>query len=174
MSGELTNERAGELLQDPKWVVRNGGTRVPEQAIPVAGGFPRRDWRLISESGEQFVVSLKSSDKRALKLSMHHGTAKARHVGLLRVDYSGKHSNPDVDLRDVPEMFHPFAGEIFGYDSPHIHLYVAGYDMRWAIPLALHEFPVKTIESDSDIPKAIRAFGAAVSLQTPLIPEDSK
>ena len=177
MSDELTNEQAAQLLMIPKWVVGGGAramARVSEQTIPAGGGFSRRDLSLLSEDGgNRFILSMKSSDKQTLKLSVHHGVNPGNHVGLLRVDYSGKHFNPDVALDDVPARFHQFAGMFFGYGDPHIHHYVAGYAMKWAVPLSSDEFPVKKIENAGQIPDAIRAFGEAIALQTSLVPEPS-
>ena len=174
MPDELTHEQAAELLRTPKWVVSargRDGVRRNQQAIPAGDKFSARELILASQDKRnEFRMFIRCSEKRALKLSIHH-QADPSHTGLLRVDYNGWHGNPSNVFGRLPELFAPYVGAQFAHDQPHIHYHVPGYKpMAWAVPLSDHDFPVKSVESDGEIPEAIVAFGAFISLKTELKP----
>jgi len=87
---------------------------------------------------------------------------------LLRIDYGGGHKNPETVIETVPEYLIPFAGKIFTYDEPHIHLYVEGYKshMDWAMPLQQNDFPVKSITNSTDIIDAFYEFNMRIFIKT--------
>ena len=175
MHDELTHEQAALLLRTPKWVVSargRDGVRREQEEIPAQDKFAKREFLLASEDGlHEFRMNAWCSEKRALKLSIHH-QADPTHTGLLRVDYNGWHTNPPDILGHLPERFAPYARVHFTPEHPHIHYHVHGYKpMAWAVPLSDDDFPVKSVEGEGKIPEAIAAFGAFISLKTELKPE---
>ena len=175
MPDELTHEQAAELLRTPKWVVSargRDGVRLDQQAIPAGDKFSVCELILASQDKrDEFRMVIRCSEKKALKLSIHH-QADPSHTGLLRVDYNGWHENPSEVSDFLPERFAPYAGVRFAPDQPHIHYHVHGYGMlAWAVPLSDDDFPVKSVKTDVQIPEAVVAFGAAISLKTELKPE---
>ena len=178
MTAELTIKQAERLLQTPKWVVSargRDGVRLMKQPIPIRDGFSAVDFILVSEDDQnEFRLSASCSEKRALKISIHHQVDPS-HIGLLRVDYNGPpHTNPPSASDEVPERFRPHIGARFRPGQPHIHYHVPGYKtLAWAVPLTEDQFPIKSVEADEHVPEAIRAFGAFIALKTDLIPQAS-
>jgi hypothetical protein len=89
-------------------------------------------------------------------------------IGLLRVDFSGQHENPQTLTDNMPAIFHPYVGRFFDYNDHHIHYYVEGYrtTLDWAIPLTDDAFPVKQISNSNDILNAFYRFNDIINLQT--------
>ncbi|HPV15460.1 MAG TPA: hypothetical protein PL126_07425, partial [Candidatus Cloacimonadota bacterium] len=87
---------------------------------------------------------------------------------LLRIDYGGIHVNPETANEHVPERFLEYVGKEFDVGEPHIHYYIQGHDLDWALPLLNDDFPIKTISSDDDKVAAIKAVCDKVNLQTVL------
>jgi len=78
----------------------------------------------------QFILSLK---RNPFEIRLHLRT-RDRDIGLVRVDNSRYHPNPDgSELRD----------------QPHIHFYREGYDLDWAEPIDWYDVnnPLDTLES---------------------------
>jgi len=115
---------------------------------------------------QSFLIDIKESDKKALKISFHHQDDTTQN-GILRVDYYSRHKNPVEILDTVPEHFKPFAG-IYLDDYPgHIHYIVDGYPpLAWAIPLEFDDFPVKDIRNVGDISAVLTAFFDKINLKT--------
>ncbi len=115
---------------------------------------------------QTFLVDIKESDKKSLKISFHHQDDVTQN-GLLRVDYYSRHKNPEEILDTVPEHFKPYAG-IYLDDYPgHIHYIVDGYSpLAWAIPLEEDEFPVKDIKNIGDVKEALTAFFTKINIKT--------
>lgn len=119
------------------------------------------------EDPEQiFLVDIKESDKRALKISLHHQDNTTQ-FGLLRVDYYSRHKNP-VEIKDtVPEQFKQFAGIFLDDYLGHIHYIVDGYSpLAWAIPLEFDDFQIKDVNNVNDITLAIKEFLDKINLKT--------
>ncbi|WP_288021755.1 hypothetical protein [Tenuifilum sp.] len=117
---------------------------------------------------QTFLVDIKESTKKSLKISFHHQDDTTQN-GLLRVDYYSRHKNPEKILDTVPEHFKPFAGIYLDDYAGHIHYIVDGYSpLAWAIPLETDGFPVKDISNVADITEAIKAFFEKINLKTEL------
>lgn len=64
-------------------------------------------------------------------------------IVLIRLDIDGpRHSNPDVVNVPLPHL-EPYNGQTI--DCPHLHLYVEGYMVKWAIPAPTINFLTQTI-----------------------------
>jgi len=98
-------------------------------------------------------------------LTCHHDFES---VGLLRLDFYGRHRNPEGINERVPAFLHKYAGKDFGYNDHHIHVYVEGSDLEWAIPIVDHDFPIKQIAGIGDIVNAIMNFQIEINLETKL------
>lgn len=120
------------------------------------------------DTDQTFLVDIKESPKKALKISFHHQDDTTQN-GILRVDYYSRHKNPETILDTVPEHFKPYAGIYLDNYPGHIHYIVDGYaPLQWAIPLEVDEFPVKDITNVRDITEALKAFFDRINLKTEL------
>jgi len=125
--------------------------------------------RLLMNSPEQneylFLVDIAYSKKVNFKISIHHQEHRNQ-IGLVRLDYRGRHTNP-VSIRvDTPSFLIPHAGREFGIGEAHIHIQIEGYkDLAWALPLDAHDFPVNMVNSDGDYIDALNAFWDMIHLQ---------
>lgn len=163
----LTTEQAQELIQLPKKVETNGKL---EDSIIYGQPLPFQErYTLISpdELDFTFLYVVNQSAKNLFKLSLYLLDDDTR-IGLLRVDFSGQHENPQVLTEAVPEIFHPYVGKFFNYNDHHIHYYVEGYrtTLDWAVPLADDPFPVKQITGNMDVIEAFQQFNQIINLQT--------
>ncbi len=99
-------------------------------------------------------------------MTLHHQEDQSN-IGLLRVDYNGKHKNPETVTDKVPEFLHPYAGKWFDYHEHHIHYYVEGYPaLAWAAPLKDVDFGQKSIHNPHDIVNAFYYFAEEINLVT--------
>lgn len=115
---------------------------------------------------QNFFIDLWESEKKALKVTLHHQDDNTQH-GLLRIDYNGRHKNP-VEITDsLPEKFHPYAGKFLDEYAGHIHYVVDGYKaLAWAIPLEFDDYPVKKLDSRTDYHATLKAFFDKINVKT--------
>lgn len=130
------------------------------------------NFRLILMSEEDIdqslLIDVKESEKRALKISLHHQD-DATQNGVLRVDYFSRHKNPDEINEFVPEVFHEFAGIYLDDYDGHIHYVIDGYKpLAWAIPLEVDHFPVKTLKGRDEYANVLKAFFKRINIKTPI------
>lgn len=91
---------------------------------------------LIDENDHKkgFKLDVSQSNQISFKLSCHHRDDS--NFGLIRVDYNGPmHPNPQVINSNVPKFLHPYAGKKIQPRVSHVHIYVEGQNLDWAIPL---------------------------------------
>ncbi len=115
----------------------------------------------------KFFLEVNQSEKNRLKITLHFQNIDAS-MPLLRIDYGGTHKNPELANKYVPESFLEHKGKEFVVGEPHIHYYIQGHDLDWALPLIDDDFPIKTITSDEDKVAATIAVCNKVNLQTVL------
>lgn len=165
----MTTELAEYLLGLDKYVVQNGDT-VENYFLDIQ--FPM-SFRLTltapDDLDQNLLVDIKESEKKSLKISLHHQDNSTQN-GLLRVDYNSRHLNP-VDILDtVPEKFRPFAGQWLDDYPGHIHYVVSGYKpLAWAIPLDLDDFPAKELNGREDYTNTLNAFFQKINLKTAIL-----
>lgn len=115
---------------------------------------------------QNLLVDIKESEKKALKISLHHQDNRTQY-GVLRIDYNGRHLNPVKVIPSLPEVFKPFAGQWLDDYPSHIHYVVNGYKpLAWAIPLEFDNFPVKDLNGREDYSYALNAFFEKINLKT--------
>lgn len=115
---------------------------------------------------QNLLVNIKESEKKSLKISLHHQDNSTQN-GLLRVDFYGRHFNPVQITDSVPENFKPFAGKWLDDYSGHIHYVVDGYKpLSWAIPLELDDFTVKELNGREDYTRTLNTFFRKINLKT--------
>lgn len=122
----MTTEQAQHLLQLPKKVELVGTL---QENITFTQQFPFQEkYTLISpdDADFTFLYEINQSKKNQFKLTLYLMDDDTR-TGLLRVDFSGQHENPQTLNANVPAIFHPFVGKFFAYNDHHIHYYVDGY-----------------------------------------------
>jgi len=134
----MTKEQVDYLLALPKKVETND---VLEDAIVLTQTVPfNLRYKLVSPEDDEFtfLYDVDQSAKNYLKLSLHFMDNDSK-VGLLRIDFCGQHQNPENINQELPAELYPFAGKLFSYNEPHLHLYVDGYKpLAWAVPLRWH------------------------------------
>lgn len=115
---------------------------------------------------QNFFVDVWESEKKALKICLHHQDDNTQYP-LLRVDYNGRHKNPEEIIASVPEKFHPYAGLYLDEYPGHIHYVVEGYKtLAWAIPLEVDEFPIKELTGKEDYAETLKAFFMRINIKT--------
>ena len=128
----LSQAQADSLRTMPKRLLTPGGI-----GLPSAGD--RMTWEAESlDHREKFLIDA----NRRGKIVLHRCTYQERYrvVDILaRLDVGGTlHTNPNVEK--VPlAMFFDFNG--ITLPCPHLHVYVEGFDDRWAIPAPKKNFP---------------------------------
>lgn len=163
----FTSEEAAALIKLTKKVETNGklnDSLTFDQPIP----FNKR-YTLGTEENKDliFLYEINQSKKHLLKLTLYLMDDDTK-IGLLRIDFSGQHKNPETVKDNVPPHFHPYAGKFFNYNEHHIHYYVEGYKtpLDWALPLTADDFPIKKIKNNNDILKAFYSFNKIINLIT--------
>ncbi|MDP2173003.1 MAG: hypothetical protein Q8J62_04435 [Candidatus Cloacimonadaceae bacterium] len=113
----------------------------------------------------EFFLEIKQSAKYRLKLTLHFQNTDGQ-LPLLRIDYSGTYKNPEAANAFVPESFMQYKGQSFEADNPHIHYFVQGQGLDWALPLSDDTFPVKQIRTNDEKKNAILAIAKLINLET--------
>lgn len=125
----LTREEVLELIGTPK--VPEKGTELIFQQNIVENIYTLKS---ANDDSVKFKVDLTQHKQIALKLSCHHRDGS--NFGLIRIDYNGpRHSNPEIITTDVPQILHKYAGYEIPPRESHIHIYVEGMKLDWAMPL---------------------------------------
>lgn len=166
----LTREEVLELIRTPK-IPEKGSELIFQQNIL------KNVYALKSaiDDSIKFKVDLSQHKQIALKLSCHHRDGS--NIGLIRVDYNGpRHRNPETITTDIPHILHTYAGYEIPPRESHIHIYVEGAKLDWAIPLK--DFSKLTederdsisvaqidINNHTEKVKAVRSFANAINLQ---------
>jgi len=164
----ITNEQADYLLRLPKKITGKKGDLLPQITISPKFPFSER-FELLSEKDDEFsfLWQIKQSSKNTLQISLHFQEDDSK-IGLMRIDYSGGHTNPQTITENVPERFHPYVGKQLM--QSHIHYYVQGFPMlAWAIPLSDDEFEIKEIcENDfyATLVDVIKTFAKTINIET--------
>src|SRR5690606_39655874 len=99
----MTVELAEYLLGLDKYVVQNGET-VENYFLDIQ--YPMSFRLTLSapdDLDQNLLVDIKESEKKSLKISLHHQDNSTQN-GLLRVDYYSRHLNPVDVLDTVPEI----------------------------------------------------------------------
>ncbi len=169
----FTNEEANHLLQLPKKILLNDQLT---DTVTIRQQFPfNLRYLLGSEADNEFLfmVEVKQSSKFSLKFDLHNQEDQTK-IGLIRINYFGKHKNPEIANDKVPAVLHKYAGKWFDYDEHHIHIYVEGYRLLdWAMPLIDDPFPIKEIKNNSNIVDAFIHFCKRINLITKINLEES-
>ncbi|MCW5199372.1 hypothetical protein VU05_01360 [Desulfobulbus sp. F1] len=119
-----------------------------------------------SDASLSFRLHVKTSKRINVKLTCHHDH---EYIGLIRIDFYSGHKNPETITTDVPDILHKYIGKRFSAEEHHVHIYVNGFDLDWALPITDHEFRVKNIKNQSDIVDSVQEFSRLINLKTPLM-----
>lgn len=120
----ITAQQAQDLLDLPKHIVEDDNYLDRKSYVPT---FPIDDRiYLASKSDNEFTFFLDiwQSSKQQIKLTLHFQEDDAS-IALLRIDFNGRHKNPETENNNVPEIFSPYAGQML--DDSHIHYFIDGY-----------------------------------------------
>ncbi|KKO18000.1 MAG: hypothetical protein DCC43_09820 [Candidatus Brocadia sp.] len=163
----ITQQQADYLVALPKHIIEDDALLERKLYAP---SFPIDDRMYsVSKADDEFsfFLEITQSSKKNLKLTLHFQEEDAS-IGLLRVDFNGRHPNPEIANDKVPDIFRSFAGQWL--EESHIHYFVEGYKpLAWAIPLkADNTFSVKDFTNISEFGDIFRVFGNKINLQTVL------
>jgi hypothetical protein len=163
----LTNAEAIYLLNLPKKV--EGSIGIMDE-LTITQQFPfKHEFKLVSpdDTDFEFFYKVEQSKKNQFKMTLYLMEEEAK-IGLLRIDFNGKHQNPQTLNNNVPDFLHAYLGKWFDYNEHHIHFYVEGYktSLDWAMPLKDDLFPVKEITNANDIVTAFSSFNQRIKLVT--------
>ncbi|MCK6462822.1 MAG: hypothetical protein L6Q29_03340 [Candidatus Pacebacteria bacterium] len=161
----ITQEEANYLIGLKKYVIEDGNLLEKFNFSPSIPIESRIYLAAEAEEDFSFFIEITQSAKRLLKLTLHF-QEEAASIGLLRVDFNGRHRNPENMNDKVPELFRDFAGQWI--EESHIHYYVEGYKpLVWAIPLNIDDsFFVKKFEDIGELGNIVSEFGRRVNLIT--------
>lgn len=163
----ITVAQATYLLGLPKHVIENENyldTYIYSPSLPI------KDRIFMASKNDDvysFFLDIWQSSKAQIKMSLHFQEDDSS-IGLLRVDFNGRHKNPETINDNVPAIFKPYAG--MWIEESHIHYFVEGYKtLDWAIPLSMdNTFSIKTFTTPTQIGTIIQTFGQRINLQTAL------
>lgn len=163
----ITQQQADYLLGLPKHIVEGG--EVLERKM-YTFSFPIDDKIYMASKADDeftFFLEITQSPKKNLRLTLHFQEEDAS-IGLLRVDFNGRHKNPEIENDNVPDIFKSYAGRWL--EENHIHYFVEGYKpLAWAIPLNVdNTFSVKEFTDTRELGNIFRVFGNKINLQTSL------
>jgi len=159
----INHAEAKQLLSLPKVFEEKNG-RKKQHIINLEE--PNNRFILTSPEDDEwkFLFEIYRSKKIRFKISLHHQENVTKE-GLLRVDYTANHVNPEIVNEYVPDFLHQYVGARFVFE-PHIHFSVETYkSLAWAMPLKDYQgFDVKEIKSTHDFSIALRSFAKAINL----------
>lgn len=162
----MTAELAEYLIGLDKYIFLDGGF---SESFLIDIKYPM-NFRLPlssrSDLDQSLLVNIKESEKKSLKISIHHQDNNTQN-GLLRIDFNSRHLNPVTIIPTLPEVFKAFAGQWLDGHGGHIHYVVDGYKpLSWAIPLEVDGFPVKELNNREDYINTLSAFFQKINLKT--------
>lgn len=163
----ISQEQADYLLNLPKCLIEGEVVLKSKDYFPT---FPINDRiYIISEVDDaySFFIEIQQCRKNQIKLTLHFQEDDTN-IGLLRVDYNGRHKNPELDIVSLPDKFKPYIG--LWIEESHIHYYVEGYNpLVWAIPLdKVETYPAKNFTSINDFADVLKTFCNKINLETNL------
>lgn len=138
MEKTLTGAQAAALIGMVKHFADAPGV---SKRMGLTGKGQKEKFKLVSTEGmrpEFFTLDIFRSEKKFAKITFHHGYGEPGVVPLFRLDIGGGHTNPRNITENVPSQFARHRGERF--DASHLHVYVEGFGLQWAIPLSESEF----------------------------------
>ncbi|GAB3711606.1 DUF6978 family protein [Flavobacterium koreense] len=158
----LTNEEAKYLLKLEKVLFD------PNQVIDLRNKKNRLDLISHQDNDYKFWLEITSNSKIILKTSIHHLESNS-FIGLLRVDFNGRHQNPFGISETLPLYLRQYEGKFFNIDEPHLHVYVEGYKpLSWAVPIKETNFETTEINEISDLTNLIVNFAKEINLNSKL------
>jgi hypothetical protein len=168
---DMTNAQSQYLLNLPKKILDDNNNLLNTITIDQKFPFNKR-FELISDQDDEFTFlwEIQQSKKNTIRISLHYQENDSK-TGLLRIDYNGGHTNPEIVSDSVPEKFYPYAGKVFANDEHHIHYHVEGYkSLAWAIPLTDDEFEVTELSESNhfndSLANAVKLFAKTINIET--------
>lgn len=162
----ISSQYASDLIALPKKLIE-GEAIIENKLLSPSTPFQERFY-LVSEFDRSVscFIEVYQSAKNRTKISLHCQDEDTSY-GLIRVDYNGRHKNPEMVNEHVPAPFLPYAGEWLDDYAGHIHYVIDGYaPLNWAIPLEVDPFDVKEVNSFNEFATAFESFCRLINLQT--------
>jgi hypothetical protein len=159
----ITQEQADYLIKLEKHCVDGENIKVTMSLLPK---IPINDriYLVAKEDADwSFFLDINQSRKNHLKITLHF-QEDITNIGLLRVDFGGRHENPVAINDKVPEYMSRYSGQWI--DQSHIHYYIEGYKpLAWAIPLMDDSFSIKKY-TGRELNEIFNEFGHKINLKT--------
>lgn len=155
----LTNSEARYLINVEK-VLENPN----DSEIDLNNDKIKLDLISLDAPDYRFFIQIYNNKKIQFKVSLHHQESTIN-IGLLRIDFKGRHQNPESIKPSLPDEFHKYVGKFFDINEPHVHIFVEGYKpLSWALPLLEFPFQTKEINNIDDFNSVIINFTQAINL----------
>lgn len=163
----ISQDQADYLLSLPKYIIEGENILVLKDYSPT---FPINDRIYIiskDDDAYSFFIELQQSRKNQLKLTLHFQEDDIN-IRLLRVDFNGRHKNPESGNPVLPNICRPYIG--LWIEESHIHYYVEGYNpLVWAIPLNTDEtYSAKSFTGINDFADVLKTFCNKINVKTNL------
>ncbi|MFN8306988.1 MAG: hypothetical protein U0T79_09455 [Ferruginibacter sp.] len=164
----ITSQQAQYLLDLPKHIIEDDSYIDRKSLSPNLPIDERIYMASKSDTDFTFFLDIWQSTKQQIKLTLHFQEEDSS-IALLRVDFNGRHQNPQTLNANVPNIFHPYVGIML--ETSHIHYFVESYKpLAWAIPLEIDDsFAVKEFSDTSQVGSIIQAFARKINLRTQLM-----
>jgi len=154
----FTNKKVEYLLNLEKRL------KNPTQVINLNNNLHILELYAPTDKEYDFRIDISTNSKIILKASFHHMESNS-FIGLLRIDFKGRHSNPNTINEFVPHNIKQYVGRNFDIDEPHMHIFIQGYrPLAWAIPLTDTKFKNKEFKEYEDLSEIIFNFAKEVNL----------
>jgi len=163
-----TQEEVEYLIKLPKKIIENGEILEIKNYSFQSPIVDRIDIVTSVDDNYSFFIDIKQTSKNKLKLTLHFQENDIN-IGLFRIDFNGRHKNPEFENSTLPEIFKPYIGKWI--EESHIHYYVEGYKLLiWAIPLSIDSICSDLNFNDiTDFEEIFKTFCKIINLETKLI-----
>lgn len=164
----ISRDEANELIASPK-IPKDGSSLLYDQRKT------KQVYELISQEDNnlKFKLDYSESNRVSLKLSCHH--RDFGNLGLIRIDFQGsRHENPQTLTATAPNFLHNYVGLEIPPRKAHIHIYVEGSELNWAIPMEDYlkldsgqrfQLNITEINVEADKMRAVEDFARLINLQ---------
>jgi len=150
-----------ELIDDYKKVI-NGHNKLLQ--TPPLFGSPQNSLTIELKGTYTYKWDIHINPEHIqIGIKISHNLRKE--IPFLRIDYGGRHRNPTTDISNICTIINKYKGFEFKIDTPHVHIYIEGFNDKWAVPISelsklyklygqrniSFHFPIQPIKTSKDL-----------------------